>query len=120
MLLLLEFCNLAVRFSVKPSPPKILSATRERDGTVVMKWDAPQNTGGAEITGYALFQRSTTHGDWQEIDRVPGTSTQYTYKNLLPGSWQFAVSAVNTAGDGYRMDWPLTVSIPKAIGMRIG
>ena len=88
-----------------PDAPTGLQATAG-DGRVDLSWNAPDNTGTAggtkvEITHYLVY-KSTSSGNLETGDtkRVE-SGTSATFDGLANGTtFYFAVSAVNSVGEG--------------------
>ena len=78
--------------AVVPGAPTILTAT-PGDGKVALTWTAPEDNGGAEITGYEI----TANDSVVEVGNV----TSYTVSDLDNGTeYRFTVQAVNSVGTG--------------------
>ncbi|XP_074598807.1 projectin protein bent isoform X2 [Brevipalpus obovatus] len=68
---------------------------------VDLKWTAPENDGGAPITGYIIEKRKKGARKWDKAATVPGTATSGTAPDLEEGQeYEFRVLAVNKAGPG--------------------
>ena len=70
--------------------------------SVTINWIAPtENTDGTALTnlaGYAIHYGTASHSYTQKISiNTPGLAT-YVVQNLTPGTYYFAVAAVNSAG----------------------
>uniref|UniRef100_A0A8C1D870 Myomesin 1a (skelemin) n=1 Tax=Cyprinus carpio carpio TaxID=630221 RepID=A0A8C1D870_CYPCA len=100
-----------VQASIGDTPPhsfsKLLPPTgvtlleRVRD-YMVLGWQAPAKTGGADIRGYYLDYRTVKNGvtsKWHEINLQTVTGTSYKVTDLKENVfYQFQVRAVNRAG----------------------
>ena len=76
-----------------PSAPRNLTAVGG-DGQVVLRWDAPENDGGAEITDYEY--RIDRSSPWISTG---STNTSHTVIGLVNGTaYVFQVRAVNSIG----------------------
>jgi len=93
MTMCLPLFTVALAASV-PSAPRSLTAVAG-DGQIALVWFAPENDGGAAITGY---QVSIDGGDtWTDT----GLVTSITYTGLAGGKlYTFMVRAMNSAGAG--------------------
>ncbi|OPX65580.1 MAG: Fibronectin type III domain protein [Methanomassiliicoccales archaeon PtaB.Bin215] len=81
-----------------PSAPIDLDADAG-NGTVVLTWDAPSNTGGSPITGYKIY-RGTSAATLTLLATV-GLVTEYTDDTVTNGqTYYYKVSAVNAIGEG--------------------
>ncbi len=88
-----------------PGAPTILTAT-PGDGKVALTWTAPEDNGGAEITGYKI----TANDSVVEVGNV----TSYTVSDLDNGTeYRFTVQAVNSVGTGAASNG--VTATPKAV-----
>ena len=97
----------SVTVSVAPVAP---GAPRSPHASVVshtatVTWSAPSDNGGAAIDGYSV---TLTPGN--KTIAVDGTTTEATFTNLTPGSYDFTITASNTVGTG-----PSSASIAIAV-----
>ena len=77
-----------------PGAPGALEAT-PGDRQVGLAWTAPDDDGGAPVTGY---QVQVDEGEWAD---TASTATRYTVEDLMNGtSYTFRVRALNEAGAG--------------------
>jgi len=76
---------------------------------VTLKWTQPDDDGGTDITGYVIKYReySEDDGEWTDDDNystvnVAGNTTKFQFTGELEEKkmYQFAVAAVNAAGQG--------------------
>ena len=69
--------------------------------TAVLSWTAPtQNTDGSALTnlsGYKVYWGPTSRNYTQNASVSGATSTTYT-ATLTPGTWYFAVTALDSTG----------------------
>jgi len=82
-----------------PSVPQNLNAELQ-NGTVSLRWAAPNSDGGATITQYLIY-RGLTETNLVQI----GSATELLYNdtNTIKGvTYYYAVSAVNEEGEGAR------------------
>uniref|UniRef100_A0A0N5A493 non-specific serine/threonine protein kinase n=1 Tax=Parastrongyloides trichosuri TaxID=131310 RepID=A0A0N5A493_PARTI len=99
----------------KPSEPEITDWDTDR---VSLKWDPPDNDGGAPITQYIIEKRNKHSRDWQECGKVTGQDTETTVTGLKEGEeYQFRIVAVNKAGPGEPSD-PSRKVIAKARNLK--
>src|SRR5271157_4135954 len=71
------------------------------NGQVALSWTAPLNNGGSPITGYRIYQGTTSHGE--TLITAIGNMTSYTSTGLTNGqTYYFQVSAINVNGEGPR------------------
>jgi fibronectin type 3 domain-containing protein len=86
-----------------PSAPRNLQATAG-NATVTLTWDAPEEDGGWEITGYKVY-RGTSEGS-ETLLITLGDVSSYTDSSVVNGqTYYYRVSAVSDMGEG-----PQTVS----------
>jgi len=70
------------------------------DRQAQLSWSAPEDDGGAAITGYVI-QQLDADGEWQTIDETGSPDTAYTVEGLTNGEEvSFRVLPVNAAGTG--------------------
>ena len=98
--------------------PTGLSAT-PGNTTVALTWNAPSSTGGSAITGYNVYEGTSSGGE--STTPVNGTTlisgTTYTVTSLTNGTkYYFTVKAVNAAGSSAASNQasatPVTVADP--------
>jgi fibronectin type 3 domain-containing protein len=81
-----------------PSAPRDLQATAG-NGTVTLTWDAPEDDGGWEITGYKVYRGTAAGAETLLI--TLGDVTSYTDSSVVNGqTYYYRVSAVNDLGEG--------------------
>uniref|UniRef100_A0A8C2CLD8 Myomesin 1a (skelemin) n=1 Tax=Cyprinus carpio TaxID=7962 RepID=A0A8C2CLD8_CYPCA len=87
---------------VVPSPPTGVTLLERVRDYMVLGWQAPAKTGGADIRGYYLDYRTVKNGvisKWHEINLQTVTGTSYKVTDLKENVfYQFQVRAVNRAG----------------------
>uniref|UniRef100_A0A8C2A5Q6 Myomesin 1a (skelemin) n=1 Tax=Cyprinus carpio TaxID=7962 RepID=A0A8C2A5Q6_CYPCA len=90
-----EYCSV-------PSPPTGVTLLERVRDYMVLGWQAPAKTGGADIRGYYLDYRTVKNGvisKWHEINLQTVTGTSYKVTDLKENVfYQFQVRAVNRAG----------------------
>jgi len=71
--------------------------------SVTLAWDAPtlDSDGGqlSDLAGYRFYYSSTPPPDGPDGDFVEIAETRYTATELTAGTWYFAVTAVDDAGN---------------------
>ena len=83
-----------------PSAPRNVTAVVQENG-IRVRWEPPEDDGGATITGYKLYY-GTKPGSYTNCIEL-GVVTEYTLTNLTSDTvYYIAVSAVNSAGEGAR------------------
>ena len=94
-----------------PNAPRNLTATTGNQRLDV-SWDAPSETGGADISGYDVDYRAGNSGDWNT--KVLNITTATAFTELTNGtSYQLRVRAKNSNGKGA---WSSVVSaIPSTL-----
>ncbi|HUR67768.1 MAG TPA: fibronectin type III domain-containing protein [Candidatus Thermoplasmatota archaeon] len=106
-----------------PYPPSGLAATRG-DRSASLSWSAPSTTGGIPITGYAIWQGSSSGGE--TLIATIGTNTSFVANELVNGqTYYYNVTAINaagmSAGSNEATVVPATVpSAPAALGVTGG
>ncbi|KAF4117329.1 hypothetical protein G5714_001882 [Onychostoma macrolepis] len=96
-----EVCIVQASIAV-PSPPTGVTLQERVRDYMVLGWQAPAKTGGADIRGYYLDYRTVKDGvtsKWHEINLHAVTGTSYKVTDLKENIfYQFQVRAVNQAG----------------------
>ena len=86
---------------IAPDAPTNLHAKGISTTEIDLSWDAPQYTGGADITGYRIEVSTTGTGGWSDLVADTGsTSTTYSHTVPLHATRYYRVSAINSAGTG--------------------
>lgn len=86
--------------SVAPGPATSLQ-TMAGNREVSLRWSAPVNNGGTEITDYVVQYRSTGQTEWTTFPDGRTSATTATVTGLTNGTgYVFRVAAVNSAGQG--------------------
>uniref|UniRef100_A0AAY4ACR0 Uncharacterized protein n=1 Tax=Denticeps clupeoides TaxID=299321 RepID=A0AAY4ACR0_9TELE len=85
-----------------PAPPTGVTLAERFQGYMVLSWQAPTKTGGADIRGYYLDYRTVKDGvadGWHELNTQAVTGTSYKAVDLKENKfYQFQVRAANMAG----------------------
>uniref|UniRef100_A0A8B9LM88 Myomesin 1a (skelemin) n=1 Tax=Astyanax mexicanus TaxID=7994 RepID=A0A8B9LM88_ASTMX len=99
------FCKDAIPVSYPskvPSPPSAVTLLERVRDYMVVGWQAPAKTGGADIRGYYLDYRTVkgnVKSKWHEVNLKAVTTTTYKVENLKENLfYQFQVRAVNQTG----------------------
>ena len=80
-----------------------------------MRYDAPKDNGGSDITGYIIERREGTRLTWNATAEV--TTMSYTAENLKEGQqYTFRVAAENEVGVGEFVEMPEAVTPKTAAG----
>lgn len=86
----------------KTSAPEITDYDKD---FVELKWDRPENDGGAPITGYIIEKRDKFNPNWEKCAEVEGDVTKGIVNDLIEGTpYEFRIRAVNKAGPGEPSD----------------
>lgn len=97
----------------KPSPPQNLTAPEILADSITLKWEAPEDNGGSDITGYLIEKREFNRRSWQEVEKVK--NLEYTVTKLLEGNqYYFRVFAQNEIGMSEPIEFkePITAKNP--------
>ena len=109
----------------QPPPPSTIADAPENlqtlagNAQVALRWDAPSNDGGADITGYQYRQKESgeNFSAWTDIpESGPGEANarSYTVTGLTNGQgYAFRVRAVNKHGGGFPAE--VTVTLPSGV-----
>ncbi len=84
-----------------PGPPGNLSATANGRTAIDLTWDAPTNTGGADITGYRVQWSADQGSSWSDVDPAhTGTTRTYSHTGRSPNTrYDYQVYASNSQGE---------------------
>ncbi len=84
-----------------PGPPGNLSATANGRTAIDLTWDAPTNTGGADITGYRVQWSDDQGSSWSDVDPAhTGTTRTYSHTGRSPNTrYDYQVYASNSQGE---------------------
>lgn len=89
----------------EPSKPKNVDVVDWDKDHADLKWAAPENDGGAPITGYVIEYKDKFGKDWVVGKEVPADCLAATIDGLKEGNqYEFRVRAVNKAGPGEPSD----------------
>ncbi len=85
-----------------PAAPTGLKAEAEGPETISLSWNAPTNTGGADITGYQIEVSPNGTSNWGDLVANTGsTTTGYVHRGLDAGTTRhYRVYAINSQGAG--------------------
>nr|BFF09292.1 hypothetical protein GCM10025699_05950 [Microbacterium flavescens] len=89
-----------------PGTPTEVTAAATADGATVA-WTAPADDGGAPVSEYRVYREGV------EAPVATASTTSAAVTGLVSGtSARFAVSAVNSAGEGPKSEWSAAVVVP--------
>ena len=84
-----------------PSAPTDLTATPVSATQINLRWVAPTNTGGAEITGYKIQFSSPDASNFRDLRTTSGSTTTYQHTGLTRGTtYYYQVAAINSVDQG--------------------
>ncbi len=88
--------------ATRPAAPTSLTATAAGQTTINLRWTAPTNTGGADITGYRIEVSPNGTSNWtNQQANTRSTATTYAHTGLSAGTTRhYRVSAINSVGTG--------------------
>lgn len=88
-------------FIDKPSIPQgPLKVEEVRSDHVKVKWNAPEDNGGTDITGYVLEKMDLDTGRWIPAGETGPNEKDFTFSGLTPKKkYKFRVKAVNKEGE---------------------
>ena len=89
------------RSATAPGAPTGLTATVNDQTRIDLRWTAPSENGGANITGYKI-EVSTNGSTWSDlVSNTNSTSYSYSHTGLTAGNTRhYRVSAINSVGTG--------------------
>ena len=98
-----------------PGAPTGLRATITSTTTATLTWTAPSSNGGAAVTAYAV-EESMDGGAWRSLGLTSTAEATIGIVDLTPGSsYQFRVSAKNSAGTGAASQPSAPIVMPTSI-----
>ena len=84
----------------EPGAPMNLQLVDYDRESVDLKWEAPLDNGGSEVTGYLIEKRDSS-GRWERAHEVPGHQLKCTVPNLVEGeTYDFRCKAITAGGIG--------------------
>lgn len=82
--------------------PFSIAVTQSASGSALLSWTPPaQNTDGTplvDLAGYRVLYGQSAAELTQTVSITNSSLSSYLVENLTPGTWYFAVAAVNAAG----------------------
>lgn len=85
----------------EPGKPKNVEVVDWDRDHADLKWDKPENDGGAPITGYVIEVKDKFATDWTTAKEVPADCLAATVDGLKEGNqYEFRIRAINKAGPG--------------------
>ncbi len=92
--------NASTPVAVVPTVPTSLAATPSGPTIVNLSWSAPENNGGATITGYRIEGSTSSSGPWTLL-AMSQTGTTYSHTGRRAATvYYYQVRALNSAGMG--------------------
>jgi len=83
--------------------------------SVTLRWSAPHDDGGADVTGYVVEKREASRRMWQSVASVPPDVTELEAGGLFEGNqYVFRVTAENVVGLGEPVELKDSV-VPKSM-----
>nr|XP_057932598.1 immunoglobulin superfamily member 22-like [Doryrhamphus excisus] len=92
--------NLHLNVIDHPKPPQgkveFLELSRK---CIKMKWKAPRDNGGKEVTGFVIERRESSKKSWTRVGEVKSSATVFTDDKVEAGqAYQYYIRAVNSEG----------------------
>ncbi|KAL7669555.1 hypothetical protein ACOME3_010207 [Neoechinorhynchus agilis] len=86
----------------RPEPPRDLQLEKNTFDEVALKWNPPDDHHSGKIIGYQVeCRRADEPDEWSLLNTEPIRTNDFSIDSLLPGrSYEFRVSAINSAGVG--------------------
>ena len=105
----------AIPADITADAPQAVTATLGANGSAIVSWAAPLDSGGSDITGYVVTPYVGTTAQTASVFKN-NTATTETVTGLEPASaYSFTVVAINAAGDGTPSAPSNVVNVPLAI-----
>ena len=88
--------------AVLPGAPRFLAAVPVSETQIDLNWDAPEKTGGSDITGYKIEVSPNGRNNWTDlVADTNSTDTEYAHTGMSAGATRhYRVSAINGVGTG--------------------
>ena len=91
--------------ALEPDVPTNLTLVSRSDSEIEIKWLAPKNQGGIQLSGFNIYVSEEQRTEFLIVASAPSatnpTVTSYTHTTLVAGAtFRFKVSAVNFVGEG--------------------
>jgi len=84
--------------------PGVVSQFAVKDvspSSVTLRWSAPRDDGGADVTQYVVEKRESSRRMWQSVSSVPPDVSELEATGLFEGNqYVFRVAAENVVGLG--------------------
>ena len=85
--------------------------------TATLRWQAPHDMGGADLTNYIIEKRNMKKTTWTHVDTVEASSTSHTVSTLREkNDYLFRVYAENKAGLSEPLESLAAVTIKSPYG----
>ena len=82
--------------------------------SVTLRWAAPRDDGGSDVTAYVVEKRESSRRMWQSVSTVPPDVTELEAAGLYEGNqYVFRVAAENAVGLGEPVELKDSV-VPKS------
>ncbi|CAL9697301.1 unnamed protein product [Knipowitschia caucasica] len=93
--------NLQLNVIDRPKPPQgnveFLEMSRK---CIKMKWKAPRDNGGKQVTNYVVERRPAGKKSWDRVGQVDSSTTIFTDDDVSEGeAYQYRIRAVNEEGE---------------------
>ncbi len=100
-----------------PAAPTRLRAEAEGPETISLSWNAPTNTGGADITGYRIEVSPNGTSNWDDlVANTQSTGTGYVHRGLDAGTTRhYRVYAINSQGAGAASNTDDATTLPATV-----
>ncbi|KAL4622694.1 immunoglobulin superfamily member 22 [Arapaima gigas] len=92
--------NLHLNVVDHPKPPQGKVEFLERTGKCIkMKWKAPRDNGGKQVTSFIIERRTVGKKSWIKVGEVDSTTTCFSNDKVEEGkAYQYCIRAVNSQG----------------------
>ncbi|XP_066264227.1 titin-like [Branchiostoma lanceolatum] len=105
-------CYVRAPFDV-PDVPQNLKVVGVTKSQITIAYEAPENDGGAAVTGYMVERKEKNSPRWIKATKMPISDNEFTSMGLMEGlQYMHRVRAVNQAGTGPACDpTPLVIAM---------
>uniref|UniRef100_UPI00398E8544 immunoglobulin superfamily member 22-like n=1 Tax=Pristiophorus japonicus TaxID=55135 RepID=UPI00398E8544 len=92
--------NMQLNVIDRPKPPQGMLEFLEHTGKcIAMKWKAPRDNGGRQVTGFIIERKLVGKKSWIKVGEVDSKTTNFSTNKVEEGkAYQYRIRAVNSEG----------------------
>lgn len=107
--------SVKVKVIDKPGPPENVTVKDITSSSVTLRWAAPHDEGGVEVTGYTVEKREGNRRMWQNVGST--SDREMVIDRLIDGNqYHLRVSAENVVGTSEPAELPQVVVCKSQFG----